>query len=119
VLSLKKETARIFLLPLGKRGQGGFSYSPLRKGAKNGVTSGRKVRLIIEVDGYTHQYQKEKDTIRDRRLQELGFLVVRIPEGDIMYDLDNVIRTLEFYLPEEIITRSPYPPCPRGNQEKT
>ena len=67
----------------------------------------RKIKLIVEIDGYSHQYKRAQDLARDRRLKELGFIVVRIPESDVVYDLDNAIRTLEYYLPEEIIKKSP------------
>ena len=67
----------------------------------------RKIKLIVEIDGYSHQYKRAQDLARDRRLKELGFKVVRIPESDVVYDLDNAIRTLEYYLPEEIIKKSP------------
>ena len=63
----------------------------------------RKLRLVIEVDGMSHQFKIEEDVLRDIRLRQLGYEVVRINESDVMNDLDNVIRTLEACLPEEVI----------------
>lgn len=60
----------------------------------------RKLRLVIEVDGRSHDFKAEQDAARDKRLNELGYRVVRIAESDIIHDLKNVIRTLEAYLPE-------------------
>lgn len=38
----------------------------------------RKLKLIIEVDGYSHNFKYEKDKLRDEQLSELGYAVVRI-----------------------------------------
>jgi len=60
----------------------------------------RKVKLVIEIDGYSHNFKYEEDKLRDKRLEELGFTVVRFSEKEIQNDLRNVIRVLEDYLPE-------------------
>ena len=59
----------------------------------------RKLRLIIEVDGYSHQFKVDEDRLRDRQLETLGYRIIRIPESDVRNDLRNVIRLLESYLP--------------------
>ena len=59
----------------------------------------RKLKLIIEVDGYSHKFREKKDKIRDRKLKELGYTTLRFSEKEILHDLDNVIRVLESYLP--------------------
>jgi very-short-patch-repair endonuclease len=61
----------------------------------------RKLKLIIEVDGYSHNFKYEEDRLRDKKLKELGYATVRLSEKEIRDDLDNVIRVLESYLPEE------------------
>ena len=63
----------------------------------------RKEKLIVEVDGGSHDHKQEADLKRDKRLVELGYKVVRVREGDVMNDLSNVIRTLESYLSKEIL----------------
>ncbi|WPP49043.1 endonuclease domain-containing protein [Catalinimonas niigatensis] len=60
----------------------------------------RKLSLVVELDGKSHQYKVEEDRIRDEFMQSLGYRVVRIAESEVMNNLDNVIRTLESYLPE-------------------
>ncbi len=55
----------------------------------------RKLRLVIEVDGYSHQFKIEKDKLRDERLNQLGYRVLRIQEYDIKTDLNNVILAIE------------------------
>jgi very-short-patch-repair endonuclease len=60
----------------------------------------RKLKLIIELDGRSHQFKTEEDQERDKRLLEMGYVVLRFPEVEVMKDLANVIRTLERHLPE-------------------
>ncbi|WP_430812669.1 MULTISPECIES: endonuclease domain-containing protein [unclassified Carboxylicivirga] len=54
----------------------------------------RKLKLIIEVDGYSHQFKTEKDKLRDRTLNTLGYHVLRIDEYEIKKNLNNVIRVI-------------------------
>ena len=58
----------------------------------------RKLKLIIEIDGYSHRFKYEKDILRDKNLNKLGYTVLRFAESDIINDLDNVILALEYYL---------------------
>ena len=46
-------------------------------------------RFVIEVDGSQHA-ENEKDLVRDTRLKELGFLVLRFWNDDIFNHLDSV-----------------------------
>ncbi len=50
-------------------------------------------RLIIEVDGIQHA-DSPADRVRDARLEELGFTVLRFWNGDIMTELDTVLETI-------------------------
>lgn len=61
----------------------------------------RKLDLVIEVDGYSHTFKYQEDKRRDRRLEELGYSVVRFSEKEIRDDIDNVIRVLESYFPDQ------------------
>ena len=63
----------------------------------------RKLKIIIELDGKSHEYKQDKDEKRDKHLAELGFTVIRFSEFEIHNDMNNVIRTLESYLPESMI----------------
>jgi very-short-patch-repair endonuclease len=63
----------------------------------------RKAKLIIEVDGSSHQHKVEEDRARDEVLKKLGFRVIRLSEGEVLNDLNNVIRTIEAFLPEDLI----------------
>gem|GEM_PF-2269328 len=55
----------------------------------------RKLKLIIEIDGYSHNFKYEEDKIRDEKLSELGYSVIRFTEHEVKYELKKVIRTIE------------------------
>ena len=55
----------------------------------------RKLNLIIEVDGYSHNFKYEEDKERDKSLIESNYKVLRIRERDVKYDLFNVTRMIE------------------------
>jgi very-short-patch-repair endonuclease len=61
-----------------------------------------KLKLAIEVDGYTHQLEEVmvKDEIKERKLNELGIHVLRFNDEDVMKDIENVIRVIEQYMNE-------------------
>lgn len=75
----------------------------------------RKLKLIIEIDGGSHQHKVEQDGVRDKTLSELGYKVIRVYEEDVLHYLNNVIRTIEAYFPEEILNDS-IPPSPFAKQ---
>lgn len=53
------------------------------------------VRLVVEVDGPSHDLTADQDAIRTRRLEAQGFRVIRFSNEDVMHDLDSVVRTIE------------------------
>ena len=61
----------------------------------------RKLKLIVEVDGRSHNFKAEEDASRDEVLQSLEYRILRVTEWEVRHDLQNVVRTLESYLPEE------------------
>ena len=72
----------------------------------------RKLKLIIELDGYSHNFKYEKDRFRDAYLAELGFTVLRFTEQQVRHDLDNVVAAIEQFI-EKMEThdeQSPLPP---------
>jgi len=58
----------------------------------------RKLRWVIEVDGYSHRFKQKEDRMRDKRLAELGYKTIRFTEKQVRDDLKNVIRELEGHL---------------------
>jgi len=61
----------------------------------------RKLKLIIEIDGYSHEFKFEKDKLRDEELKTLGYTTIRFQEKDVYIDLENIIRVLENYLEDQ------------------
>ena len=60
----------------------------------------RELNLIIEVDGYSHNFKTEEDIERDNKLAELGFTTLRFSDKEVMEDLPNVQRTIETWIEE-------------------
>ncbi len=54
------------------------------------------LKLIIEVDGATHTYGEVavNDELRQRRLEELGFIVVRFTDEEVLTDISSVRESL-------------------------
>lgn len=55
----------------------------------------RDARLVIEIDGKTHQAEQlNHDNARDIWMQSCGILVLRIPARDVFSELNAVVRTI-------------------------
>ena len=66
--------------------------------------------LIVEVDGDTHD--EAKDRIRDDKLAEFGFRVVRVTNADVMHNMEGVLTFISETLRE---AAKPHPnPSPEG-----
>jgi very-short-patch-repair endonuclease len=50
----------------------------------------KDLKLIIEVDGISHEGKEEYDQRRDQRLLELGYITLRFTDNDILDDLNFV-----------------------------
>ena len=53
-----------------------------------------KVRLVVEVDGSDHAERARHDAQRDRALEQLGWSVLRLPDHDVLQDLDAVVARI-------------------------
>ena len=53
-----------------------------------------ELSLVIEIDGYTHDYNFVNDTLRQTRLESLGIVVVRFTDADIKKSMNDVLRSL-------------------------
>jgi very-short-patch-repair endonuclease len=58
----------------------------------------KDLKLIIELDGLTHEEKKERDEIRQRELERLGFCVIRFDDVEIVEDFEKVKRKLEEWI---------------------
>jgi very-short-patch-repair endonuclease len=55
----------------------------------------RKLKLIIEIDGYSHKFKTKKDRERDELLSELGYHVLRFEERAVRYALTDVVIVID------------------------
>ena len=60
----------------------------------------RKLKLIIEVYGYSHQFKVSQDQERDFQLELMGYHVLRISEGEVRHRLDHVVQRIESKIKE-------------------
>lgn len=61
-----------------------------------------ELMMGIEVDGYSHEFLEiqEKDTIKEKRMNELGISVLRFSDEQVLKDMENVLRAIEFFITE-------------------
>ena len=59
-----------------------------------------ELQLGIEIDGYSHQFIEvhEKDIIKEDRLKELGVNILRFTDNQVLNDMENVLRAVEFFI---------------------
>ncbi len=58
--------------------------------------------LGIEVDGYSHEILEvfNKDLVKEKRMNELGITILRFSDFEVLKDMENVIRAIEFFILE-------------------
>ena len=49
-------------------------------------------RLVVEIDGMSHDDKQDRDAIRDRWLKEQGYRILRVTNWDVNEDLEAVAR---------------------------
>ena len=59
-----------------------------------------ELMLGIEVDGYSHQFLDvyNKDWIKEKRMNDFGISVLRFSDDQVLNDMENVLRAIEFYI---------------------
>ena len=81
-----------------------------------------ELMLIIEVDGYSHDFKYEYDKQRQNKLENMGFNIIRFGDQQVKNDMFNVLRALEITIGKlksqkhEVVViekTSPQPP-PKG-----
>ncbi|MCP3472814.1 DUF559 domain-containing protein [Bradyrhizobium sp. CCGUVB1N3] len=64
----------------------------------------REKRLIVEVDGGQHN-ESAADEIRDARLTEKGYKILRFWNNDVLGNIDGVLLTIQ----AELVEAAPHP----------
>ena len=57
-----------------------------------------KLRLVIEVDGYSHEDKFKKDEARQKRLESLGITVLRFKDLDVKKNINQVLDAINSYI---------------------
>ena len=59
----------------------------------------KDLMLVIEVDVYTHLLEEtiKKDKKKEDDLEQVGFKVLRFHDEEVLNDMENVIRVLEYW----------------------
>jgi len=61
-----------------------------------------KARLVVEVDGPIHQYQREQDLIRQEYLESVHLKVMRFSNDAVTNNIDEVIKQILTFLPHPL-----------------
>ena len=57
--------------------------------------------LVIEIDGWSHDYKEEYDSKRDEFLKSLGLVIFKIPDAEIKKNLSWVMCCLKDFIIKE------------------
>ncbi|MFC5570928.1 endonuclease domain-containing protein [Lysobacter yangpyeongensis] len=63
-----------------------------------------QAKLIVEIDGGQHALQAEYDAARTRKLEALGYRVLRYWNGDVLLRLESVVDDIHRHLVMASIT---------------
>lgn len=66
-----------------------------------------RLRLIIEVDGPTHEYTQEEDAVRQEFLESVGFEVLRFTNLDVLNDTAAVLDVIDTAVRRKLASCAP------------
>ncbi|MFC4293033.1 endonuclease domain-containing protein [Sphingorhabdus arenilitoris] len=75
----------------------------------------RAAKLVVELDGYSHDVSQEYDQRRDAFMAQQGFHVLRFTNADVMDNLEGVVRSIAKTLAET--SPPPTPPASGRGEE--
>jgi len=52
----------------------------------------KELSLVIEVDGSSHEIRGEEDRKRQKELERMGLIVIRVSEKDVRYNIESVVE---------------------------
>ena len=71
--------------------------------------------LIIEIDGSSHNENYKKDIDRQKKLESYGLNFLRFYDGDVRYNIEGVIDSIQGWISEHTPSTPPeLPPLSRG-----
>ena len=75
-------------------------------------------KVVIEIDGNIHQFQKKYDEMRTLRLNELGFEVIRFKNEEVLSCPEKVAKKIKDHLDQKTSDLSPALPRGKGGGNK-
>ena len=57
-----------------------------------------KLKLVIEIDGISHNDKSKSDQIRQQKLESLGLTILRFYEWNVRKDVFAVVQTIENWI---------------------
>ena len=54
----------------------------------------RDLRIVVELDGHSHDLRPEYDAARDRFMTEAGYKVLRFSNTDVRENVEGVVTTI-------------------------
>jgi very-short-patch-repair endonuclease len=103
--SMTKAEACLWKYALSKKQMLGYSFRRQRP-ISNYIVDFicLELRLIIEVDGYSHQLRENevKDKIRQEQLEKLGYVVIRFTDEEVLNRMTQVRSAISTQI--EILT---------------
>jgi very-short-patch-repair endonuclease len=75
----------------------------------------KELMIIIEVDGISHQWEEtiQKDKKKQDDLEMAGFKVLRFSDAEVLNDMTNVIRVIDYWAEIKQKELNLPPPNPR------
>ena len=55
----------------------------------------RELKLVVELDGFSHDLRVERDAARDRWFAGKGYRVLRFGNADVLRDAEGVARAVQ------------------------
>jgi very-short-patch-repair endonuclease len=66
-----------------------------------------KAKLVIEIDGYIHNHQKEYDIGRTEELKKYGLKVIRFTNEEVLKNIEKVVEKIDAEISEKSFKKEP------------
>jgi very-short-patch-repair endonuclease len=67
----------------------------------------KELKLIIEVDGFTHTDNRLRDKLRDEKINEIGFAILRFSDEDVFEQIEQVKQRIEDWINRKLKNHPP------------
>ena len=66
----------------------------------------KKLGVIVEIDGESHNNKEDYDAKRELFLESLGLVLFKTTNYKVLHDLDNVMKELEQFIVERFVLKN-------------